>query len=737
MNGEHVHVKPEDVEVAIDTDEEGDSGEESFYSEGVPDECLAPIESDFDDKEDIGPAAKQAAPSFEGPSTPAKELLSLPLRGQHHGQLLTRTQSLPHDKTRSRSRSTSKRHKRVRPRSQSPPRSTARSRSQSTSRHKKRVRTRSQSPPHGRARSRSRSTSRRHKQVRTRLHLPQRGRTRSRPRSTSQPRATSSSDGSPSYSWSRSRSRSTSSGSSYVSASRSKFPCLPAASTKSWNTESKRDTGPVPMSFVPARTPGHKLKGLKKCTPLDLFKLFISDEAAETVCKNTNKHAAKNIACGKKYSWTKLTVEEFFKFLGLTFFFALVKLTSLSDYWRKDTIFSQHFPPTVMSRDRYLVISWNIHMSDPDEDVENDKKKGTPDYDRLFRLKPLIDTIRQACNKFYHPRQNLSIDERVVATKAHTGMTQYTKAKPQRWGFKLFVLADSSNGYTLDYDVYSGKSKFSSDEGLAYDTVMSFINRAKLGSGYNLYVDNFYTSPKLFKDLYKMKIGACGTYRDNRKGCPRTTRNALTKNSPRGSIRWIREDPLVYVKWMDTREISVCSTIHEAFSGHTVQRRVNGQNDSVPCPSPIKDYNKNRGGVDLSDQLIHYYSVHHKTVRWYRTLFYHFLDIAATNSYILYKEYCQEKKKQPKTHRAYLEKLTAQLCGVSVDVPAPRKQNDHVPVPTSEQVETSKRASYGRKSCVHCRQTKKTIQSTPWKCKACDVALCIIANRNCFEAWHK
>ncbi|XP_067283810.1 piggyBac transposable element-derived protein 4-like [Pseudorasbora parva] len=522
--------------------------------------------------------------------------------------------------------------------------------------------------------------------------------------------------------------------------SRSRSP-QPAAPTPSWNSESQPDIPPVPKRFIPTRKPGHQLSPTSTYTPLDLFKLFVSDSAATTLCNNTNTNAAKNIASGKKYSWKNFTVEEFFKYLGLTFFFALVRLTNIRDYWRTNTIFSQQFPHSVMARDRYQVISWNIHMSDPDEDVHNDRKRGTPAYDRLFRLKPLLDDIKHACRAFYHPRQNLSVDERMVATKAHTGMTQYMKAKPTKWGFKLFVLADSSIGYTLDFAVYTGKSVFASGVGLAYDSVMSLMNKSSLGSGYNVYVDNFYTSPKLFMDLYSMNFGACGTYRDNRRGCPRTTTNAMTKKDPRGTIRWIRDGPLVFVKWMDTREVSVCSTIHPAFSGNTVQRRVRTQDGgwdtkSIPCPTPVTEYNKHMGGVDLSDQLIQYYSVHHKTMRWYRTLFYHFLDIAATNSYLLHKEVCAEKQQQPMTHRDFLEELTAQLCGVTVAVPPTQQQSDHVPVPTSDQTDTSKKASYGRRQCVNCKQTRQVKQATPWKCKACDVALCLIPDRNCFEAWH-
>lgn len=98
--------------------------------------------------------------------------------------------------------------------------------------------------------------------------------------------------------------------------------------------------------------------------------------------------------------------------------------------------------------------------------------------------------------------------------------------------------------------------------GLAYDSVMSLIMSAKLGQGYTLYLDTFYTSTKLFKDLHSMNIRACGMYREGRRNFPHRCLNALKKNSPRGSIRWIREDPFVFVKWKEGCEVSVCSTKH-------------------------------------------------------------------------------------------------------------------------------------------------------------------------------
>ncbi|XP_034531492.1 piggyBac transposable element-derived protein 4-like [Notolabrus celidotus] len=515
----------------------------------------------------------------------------------------------------------------------------------------------------------------------------------------------------------------------------------PGDTASSWKSERDLDIVPKSIRFTPARPPGHQLNTNSTYTPLDLFKLFLSNEAASTISNHTNKQAAKNVACGKKYSWTDLNRQEFFKFVGLTFYFALVKLENIQGYWKRNTIFSVPFPANVMVRDRFRMILWNIHMSDPEEDVENDKKKGTPGYDHLFRLRPFLDNLKHAFRTYYHPKQNLTVQEKVV-TKAHYGFTHFMKPKPKaKRDFKLFVLSDCSNGYTLDISVYTGKGEFASGVGLAYDSVMSLIKPAHLGQGYHLYVDQFYTSTKLFKDLHSMNIGACGMYRDKRKHFPRTKSNALRKSSPRGSIRWIREDPLLFVKWKDTSEVSVCSTIHQARAGNLVRRRERIKSSEIltkyiTCPSPVLEYNKQTVGVESFDHLIQYFSTHHESIRWYRTLFFQLLDIAVTNSFILHKELCKEKQEEPMNHRAFLEELTAQLCGVTVAAPAAKAQCSHMPVAISQQSDSSKKASYGRKTCIRCRQTRKLNLSTPWKCKECDVALCLIQDRNCFDAWH-
>ncbi len=133
---------------------------------------------------------------------------------------------------------------------------------------------------------------------------------------------------------------------------------------------------------------------------LSFSKCIFDKSAIKTLCSNTNKKAARNTAAGKKFKWTEVTEEEMCKYIGLTHYMGILKLPKLRDYWCVKSIFHVPYPQNVMSRDRFLSITWNMHLSDPAEDAANNRKKGTDEYDCLHRIRPLYDSLRVACKAF-------------------------------------------------------------------------------------------------------------------------------------------------------------------------------------------------------------------------------------------------------------------------------------------------------------------------------------------------
>lgn len=457
----------------------------------------------------------------------------------------------------------------------------------------------------------------------------------------------------------------------------------------------------------------------------------------KVLCENTNNFVQKKKETGKPFPWKDLTSPELTKYLGLLLYMSVCNFPRITDYWRKNGIFHVSYPAAVMPRDRFLAISAQLHFSDPDVDAANEQRMGTEDHDPLQRVRCLLEMISSRCKAAYHPRQHISVGERMLATKGRLQIKEHEDTdKPAKSGLNFFVLADV-NGYTIDYMLHSGENQRSSGKDLAFDVVAELVNKEYLGRGYIVYCDSFYTSPALFRHLIQQGFGACGMYRQSRTGVPTTKQNTLNKKSKRGSIRWIRDGDLLYVKWMDTREISLCTTVHPVYGGESIlrwQRTEDGCSQRVPLPRPtaVTEFNKYMGGVDTSGQMLSTNSVQRKTRRWDVTVFQHLLDIAVTNSYIIHKELCLTLEQKPLSRQDFQEQLCAELLDVPLAQPAQTTGQGHFPCPTSRgrDIETGQRASKGRKQCVFCKR------STPWMCEKCGVGLCLQVHRNCFKIYH-
>ena len=384
-----------------------------------------------------------------------------------------------------------------------------------------------------------------------------------------------------------------------------------------------------------------------------------------------------------------------------------------------------------------------LHVADPQAEAPGEK---------LRKVEEFITSFRERCRLLYQPSQNLAIDERMVKSKHRSGIRQYMKDKPTKWGVKLWVLADSGNGYTVDFIVYIGKAanQGKSKHGLGYDVVMALM-QPYLNQGYHLYLDNFYTSPELLENLFTQGTPATGTVKLNRSGVPKCLLDVKewARRRKRGDVRWIRHSPVLALQWLDSKPVSMLTTLFSANEETTCERRTKtggGRFKRVQLPQPlaVDYYNQYMNGVDRSDQMLSCHNVSQKCYRWWKVLFYHLLDIAIVNGFLLFQQYRAENPDKEALRRIntysiadFREALVRQICHWPEyeDPPAYVART-----PSESQFETvhMPEVSEEKRNCVVCYKEGRGQRKVVTYCAApqCQKYLHITSNFNCFRTWH-
>lgn len=355
--------------------------------------------------------------------------------------------------------------------------------------------------------------------------------------------------------------------------------------------------------------------------------------------------------------------------------------------------------------------------------------RGTRNFDKLYKIRPLITHFSEVYSQSFTPSRNVAIDESMIGFKGRTSLKQYMPMKPVKRGFKVWALACSETGYLYAFDIYQGKEDVGPNT-LGERVILKLLSSLE-NNGFCAYFDNFFSTIPLMKKLADKSLFGCGTIRQTRKHFPK---NKLIedKKLAMGQSDFAVCDEISIVKWKDrgTKSVTVCSNMHNAAdTGQVLRTNKTGEREVVACPRSIVDYNKFMGGVDRFDQRLETYSVSWKSRRWWIKLLYYFIDASIVNSYILYKETLKKnyQRKKPMSHLKFRNLLADQLIGNFTvrSKPGPVLLRNNFGNASHFPVKTTKRR------CQEC--SKRGFQKrSNYMCNECRVALCV----ECFGLYH-
>lgn len=367
-----------------------------------------------------------------------------------------------------------------------------------------------------------------------------------------------------------------------------------------------------------------------------------------------------------------------------------------------------------MSRDRFLLILRCLHFS------SDDQNRKPPS--RLEKVNFIVDYFNNKMAQLYYPCKELSLDEAMILWRGRLVFRQYIKGKRHKYGIKLYSLTEPF-GLTLKFLIYSGKDGELSGKGHTTKVVMNLM-RGKLGKGHALFMDNFYNSFSLAALLLSEQTYCTGTLRPDRKFNPEDVKKAVLK---KGETTAGYAEGIMIGKWKDKRIVTYVSSEYE----NEMVTVVNKRGQEVQKPLPIVQYNAHMKGIDRGDQLLSYYPCERKTLRWYKKIFIHVLQLIMVNSMQLYNMHTVDKKMSLYDFRfSVLESL---LPPKHTPTLTPPRNALHKLVQVEDR---DKKGDRKRKECRVCYKTEKKRKMTTYTCSVCPgkPGLCAV---NCFDKFHK
>lgn len=143
-------------------------------------------------------------------------------------------------------------------------------------------------------------------------------------------------------------------------------------------------------------------------SPLSYFCLLFGDDIFDLIARETNLYAYQKGNLDFDVPATEMAA-----FFGINIAMGVVNLPKIHDYWSTIPILRHPWFSQVMSRNRFFQILKYLHFNDNTHCLD----RVNPMYDKLYKIRPILDIVKDTFPTNYTPFQHVSIDEQMIGTK--------------------------------------------------------------------------------------------------------------------------------------------------------------------------------------------------------------------------------------------------------------------------------------------------------------------------------
>ncbi|XP_023213628.1 piggyBac transposable element-derived protein 4-like [Centruroides sculpturatus] len=403
--------------------------------------------------------------------------------------------------------------------------------------------------------------------------------------------------------------------------------------------------------------PGPKNEARNCTTEIDIFNLFFSINILNAIVKYTNIYISKvrNLYVRDRDA-RDTNSTEIKAFVGLLYLIGTIRSSTKNAHKMWDNSKGNGLESCYlsMSEKRFRFLLRCIRFDDITDREERRK------IDKLAPIREIHEMFLTNFQKYFTPSEYLTVDEQLLAFRGKCSFRQYIPSKPAKYGIKMFALCDVKTAYTVSLEPYLGKQPdgpycFSTN---AQDVVERLVTPVQ-GTNRNITGDNWFTSVSLVKALKAKKLTYVGTIRKNRREVP--AEFLYMRNRALHSSIFGFESNCTMVSYCPKKNKAVL-----LISSMHFDDKIDESTGQAQKPEIITFYNMTKTGVDVVDQLCERNNVARITRRWPMVMFFNLLNIAAINTFVIYK-YHKFATNETCTRYDFLEMLSWELIKTQIE----------------------------------------------------------------------
>ena len=192
------------------------------------------------------------------------------------------------------------------------------------------------------------------------------------------------------------------------------------------------------------RTPSHNIvrsrpgpaPGLSTVSPIDAWRLFITDGIIEEVLTCTNMEG-RRVAVVRGKECKNVSKDELMAFIGLTILGGSEKNWDVSIRELFESPLHNPMSKATMSIRRFENICRFLRFDDKRTRVTR------LETDHLAAFRYVWDLFLVNCRQRFIPSDCITVDEQLVPFRGRTKFMQYMKSKPAKYGRKIFWVCDA------------------------------------------------------------------------------------------------------------------------------------------------------------------------------------------------------------------------------------------------------------------------------------------------------